>query len=144
MLSVLQSFQPPSAVFGWCSPLEMGQAHSGPTVSYPEGMPGDRLWLRLRSMAFSSVSGIQNRLLLRIAGGKYQSFISLYRAWQGIVGDLLATKSHPFRFYQSVLYIAVQNNSWQQELFLRKNDILKQCRAKVGEEIKDIIFLIRS
>lgn len=66
----------------------------------------------------------------------------LYQSWQDIVGDLLASRSHPFRFHTGILYVAVQNSSWLQELVLRKMDILARCRTVIPDEIKEIIFLI--
>lgn len=95
-------------------------------------------------MAFSPISRIQQDVIQRIGGDKFLAFIRLYQGWKDIVGELLAAKSHPFRFQHSILYIAVQNNSWQQELFLHKGEILRQCKARTAAEIKDIIFLIRS
>ncbi|HOY84458.1 MAG: DUF721 domain-containing protein [Candidatus Cloacimonetes bacterium] len=95
-------------------------------------------------MAFSPVSSLLKQVLVQIGGDKYQPFILLYQGWKDIVGELLASRSHPFRFHDSILYVAVQNNSWLQELYLRKAEILRQCRTKIPQEIRDIIFLIRS
>ncbi|MBW6514213.1 MAG: DUF721 domain-containing protein [Candidatus Syntrophosphaera sp.] len=95
-------------------------------------------------MALTPASRIQNQVLSRLAGDKFQPFIKLYQAWKDVVGDLLAARSHPFRFQHAILYVAVQNNAWLQELVLKKAQILKKCRTKVPEEIRDIIFMIRS
>ncbi len=95
-------------------------------------------------MGFTPLSRRYNRVLFRIAGEKYRPFISLYQAWKEIVGELLASRSHPFRFYNSVLYVAVQNNAWLQELVLNKTEILRQCRAQTQEEVKDLVFLIKT
>lgn len=91
---------------------------------------------------FTALSHRQRQLIEKIAGDRYQPFVRLYQAWPGIVGELLATRSHPFRFAHQILYIAVQNNAWLQELYLRKTDILRQCRAAISTEIKDLIFFI--
>ncbi|MGC9362187.1 MAG: DUF721 domain-containing protein [Candidatus Syntrophosphaera sp.] len=93
--------------------------------------------------AFTAVSQLQKQVILKIGGEKFQPFIELYQAWKQVVGDLLASRSHPFRYHNSVLYIAVENNSWMQELVLRKTDIIRQCKARVAD-LKDIIFMIRS
>ncbi len=95
-------------------------------------------------MSFNSVSCLLKSVLTQISGEKYRPFISLYQGWKDIVGELLASRSHPFRFHDSILYIAVQSNSWLQELYLRKAEILRQCRSQIPQEIKDIIFFIRS
>ncbi|MCB5224832.1 MAG: DUF721 domain-containing protein [Candidatus Cloacimonadaceae bacterium] len=91
-----------------------------------------------------SFTSLINQTLTQVGGEKYRPFMRLYGAWKDIVGPLLASRSHPWRFRDSVLYIAVQNNSWLQELYLRKADILKQCRQTIPEEIKEIIFIIRN
>lgn len=95
-------------------------------------------------MAFNPVNRFCNRLVLNLAGEKYRSFIILYSGWKGIVGDLLAERSHPVKFQKSILYVGVQNNSWMQELILHKNALLAQCRQSINEELTDIIFVIRS
>jgi hypothetical protein len=93
--------------------------------------------------AFTAISKLQKQVILRIGGEKYQPFIELYQAWKNLVGGLLASRSHPFRYLNSVLYVAVENNSWMQELVLRKSDIIRQCKARVPD-LKDIIFIIKS
>ncbi|MCB5245955.1 MAG: DUF721 domain-containing protein [Candidatus Cloacimonadaceae bacterium] len=95
-------------------------------------------------MAFTSLSNIKKEIINKIAGDKYKSFVNLYQGWKEIVGPLLAAKSHPFHLKDSILYVAVENNSWLQELILRKADIIKQLNYNTGEEIKDIIFLIKT
>ncbi len=95
-------------------------------------------------MGFKSVSHLYSKVIVRIGGDKYRGFILLYQCWKDVVGELLAAKSYPCRFQKGVLYVAVQNNSWLQELFLHKQSILEACKAKTKEEIKEIIFLIRS
>ena len=95
-------------------------------------------------MAFTSLSNIKKEVITKIAGDKYKSFVNLYQNWKEIVGPLLAARSHPFHLKDSILYVAVENNSWLQELVLRKPYILKQLNDKTGEEIKDIIFLIKT
>lgn len=94
-------------------------------------------------MGFTTVSDLYFQVLMRVGGDKYSSFIKLYRAWKDIVGELLAGRSHPYRFRDHVLFIAVQNNSWLQELILHKTEILQRCRMQTEEEIRDIIFMIR-
>lgn len=95
-------------------------------------------------MALRSFDSLIQQTLTQMGGGKYLPFMRLYSAWKDIVGPLLASRSHPWRFRDSVLYVAVQNNSWLQELYLRKADILEQCRKIIPEDIKEIIFMIRN
>jgi predicted nucleic acid-binding Zn ribbon protein len=95
-------------------------------------------------MSFISVHDVYLDLLLRIGGKSNRAFIYLYRGWIGIVGELLASRSRPFRFRDGILFVGVQNNSWMQELILHKQEVLHKCRELTDEEIKDIVFLIRS
>ncbi|HQH50594.1 MAG TPA: DUF721 domain-containing protein [Candidatus Cloacimonadota bacterium] len=95
-------------------------------------------------MSFTPINNLQQSVIRRIAGEQYLSFVLLYQNWNNIVGDLLAARSHPFRYQDAVLYISVQNNTWLQELFLQKKKILQQCRSIVKTEIREIIFQIRS
>ena len=57
---------------------------------------------------------------------------------------LLAERSHPFRYNDEILYVAVTNNTWMQELVLKKQEIRTQCAQISGECIRDVLFQIRS
>ncbi|HPN40996.1 MAG TPA: DUF721 domain-containing protein [Candidatus Cloacimonadota bacterium] len=95
-------------------------------------------------MALNSISTIGHRLALNLAGEKYRPFIKLYLGWRAVVGDLLAQRSHPYRYKDGILYVAVQNNSWLQELVLRKQEIIAKCAQECGETPKDMMFFIRA
>lgn len=95
-------------------------------------------------MALNSISQYGKSLALRLGGEKFRSFICLYLGWKDIVGELLAQKSQPFRFKDGILYVAVQNNSWQQELILKKEQIKAKCASLCNESIQDIMFYIRT
>lgn len=95
-------------------------------------------------MTLNPVSIYGKRLALKLGGEKHRVFITLYQGWKDLVGELLAQKSHPFRFKDGVLWVAVQNNSWQQELILRKQEIIAKCASLCGEDITDLMFYIRT
>ena len=93
-------------------------------------------------MDAAPLSRLCRNVLSRIAGEKHRPFVKLYQSWQEVVGELLASRSHPYRYHTGILYVAVHNSSWMQELVLRKTDILSRCRSIIPDEIRDIIFLI--
>ncbi len=95
-------------------------------------------------MSFTTSYEIASRLVLRFGGDRFNGFIRLYRTWRNVVGDILAEKSHPFRFKNYILYVAVANNTWMQELVLRKKEIVANCQKQSGETVNDIIFLIHT
>jgi len=96
------------------------------------------------NMSFNTSAEISGHLIERLGGDRFRGFIRIYRAWRIVVGDLLAERSHPFRFKEGVLYVAVSNSSWMQELVLRKGEILSRCVQISGEAIQEVIFLIRT
>jgi len=95
-------------------------------------------------MSFSSLSELSTSLLYRLGGEKYRSFIHIFLAWQKVVGEILAERSHPSKLENGVLFVTVQNNTWMQELLLRKQEIISRYKILYKEEIADIIFLIGS
>lgn len=95
-------------------------------------------------MAFHEISRQTEHLIYRLGGEKYQRFIHISLKWKRVVGELLADRSHPIKLEHNVLYVAVQNNTWMQELLLLKKDILSKYKNLYQEEIAEMIFLISS
>lgn len=84
------------------------------------------------------------KTVFRLAGDKYGGFVSVYLAWKSAVGSLLAEKSHPIKYEQNTVYVAVENNTWLQELVLLKAKILKDLAKTTGLDIKDMYYMIRT
>lgn len=95
-------------------------------------------------MDFIRANRVSNSLVLKLGGDKYRAFIKLYLCWKNAVGDLLAEKSHPFRYRDSILYVSVQNNSWMQELILHKKHLIEKCQQLSKEPVQDIVFMLRA
>lgn len=95
-------------------------------------------------MSFYSVSQATETLLLRLAGEKYQRFVHVFLCWKKVVGELLASRSYPLKLEQNTLFVAVQNNTWMQELVLLKSDILSKYKNIFQEEIAELVFVISS
>jgi len=85
-----------------------------------------------------------DRIIKLIAGDKYKEFIDIYRNWKPVVGALLAEKSHPIKYENSVIYVLVSNNVWLQELVLMKSKIKQDLKSKLKTKINDIVFFIRT
>lgn len=95
-------------------------------------------------MAFQKANNVFQRTLLKLAGERYREFVFIYQAWGSIVGSLLAEKSHPTKYDKQVLFVAVSNNTWMQELILLKSNILARYRFEHKIDIKQIVFFIKS
>lgn len=66
------------------------------------------------------------------------------RNWEDIVGSGLAEKSHPDKFENGTLWIAVSSSVWVQELQLRKGLILERLNGAAGYELfEEVRFGIR-
>ncbi|MBL8064799.1 MAG: DUF721 domain-containing protein [Chthonomonadaceae bacterium] len=57
------------------------------------------------------------------------------RQWSDVVGDFLATKSTPDRFYKGTLYIQVESPSWAQELRMREDIIVERLNELAQERL---------
>jgi len=95
-------------------------------------------------MAFVPITKQSENLLYRLGGERYQRFIHIYLVWKNVVGELLSSRSYPMKMEGDVVYVAVQNNTWMQELILLKKDILKKYKSLYQEEIAELVFLISS
>ncbi|HRY83452.1 MAG TPA: DUF721 domain-containing protein [Candidatus Cloacimonadota bacterium] len=84
------------------------------------------------------------QVIYRLGGEKYAPFIAACYSWKDAVGPLLAEKSRPLKVENGILYVAVSNNSWMQELVLLKSKILARYRREPGLGINDIIFVIKA
>lgn len=84
------------------------------------------------------------KVIYHLAGEKFAPFITAVYSWKDTVGPLLAEKSRPLKIDNGILYVAVSNNSWMQELVLLKSKILKRYREQPQLGINDIIFVIKA
>lgn len=84
------------------------------------------------------------KLIYRIAGDEYRDFVTLAFGWKKIVGRLLAQKAELHKLEKKVLFVAVSNNVWMQELILRKFKIIEDIEAILHIGLKDIVFFIEA
>jgi len=64
------------------------------------------------------------------------------RVWKKCAGDMVATVTMPLKVVKDVLYIAVNDNVWMNELSMMKREILTKLEQE-GRVYKDIKFLYR-
>jgi predicted nucleic acid-binding Zn ribbon protein len=95
-------------------------------------------------MALKLADQRYQNVIYRLGGERYERFIHVFLGWKKLVGSLLAERSHPVKLENSVLFVGVQNSAWMQELILLKPDILKKYKSQFGEDLQDIIFIIRT
>ncbi len=61
--------------------------------------------------------------------------------WGKTVGERIASRTTPLRVKDSILFVAVENASWRNELIFLKEKIIKQLNHSVkANVIKDIVF----
>jgi predicted nucleic acid-binding Zn ribbon protein len=67
------------------------------------------------------------------------------RQWQEVVGDHLAKRSHPDRYTQGTVWVAVEGSAWAQELRLMKPKILERLGNIAGDPslFRDVRFGVR-
>ena len=95
-------------------------------------------------MDFKIAGNAISRLVYSIAGEKYKDFVTIGLNWERMVGKYLARYSKVKKFEDGVLFIAVSNNVWMQELFLRKNDVIKKIQKNLDININDIIYYLKT
>jgi predicted nucleic acid-binding Zn ribbon protein len=95
-------------------------------------------------MKLSRAGNAIQALVLRIAGADNQDLVAIAWSWRRIVGSLLADRTEIVKMENKILFIAVNNSVWMQELILQKYRIIGAIRRKTGVTLSDIIFFIKT
>lgn len=95
-------------------------------------------------MKFSRAGNAIQTLVYRIAGADHQDLVAVAWSWRRIVGSLLADRTEIVKMENNVLFIAVSNNVWMQELILQKYRIIGAIKRRAGVSLSDIIFFIKT
>ena len=62
--------------------------------------------------------------------------------WSEVVGKRIAGVTHPVRIVDQKIFVEVETDSWRNELFYHKSDIMAKINEKLGSKvIKDIVLL---
>ncbi len=73
-------------------------------------------------------SAVEDKEVLRAARAQ-----RILRRWPEIVGDLLAEKSWPDRYDHGLVWIAVTDAAWAQEMRMIREGLLDRMRQMAGE-----------
>jgi hypothetical protein len=94
-------------------------------------------------MKFNKAGNVIRSLVYRIAGSEYQDIVAVSFCWKRILGRLLSERTELIKIEKNVLFVAVNNNVWMQELLLAKHDLIRQIKQQGDVELTDIVFFLK-
>ncbi|MBN1327743.1 MAG: DUF721 domain-containing protein [Candidatus Cloacimonetes bacterium] len=95
-------------------------------------------------MTFVRAGNLLSDLLINLAGEQYQDLLRIAFSWRDVVGNLLEERTKLVKLEHNVLFVAVSNNVWMQELILDKHRIIAHLKRVTGIGLENIIFRIGS
>jgi len=93
-------------------------------------------------MKFNKAGNAIKSLVYRIAGSQYQEIVAIAFCWNKILGKLLSERTKLIKVENKILFVAVSNNVWMQELILTKTELLQKLRRMSGIELENIVFFL--
>ena len=69
--------------------------------------------------------------------------VKILREWPAIVGESMASRSHPDRYDRGTVWVAVEGSAWAQELRMQKDQILERLDSRGKGLFKDLRFGVR-
>ncbi|NQT64773.1 MAG: DUF721 domain-containing protein [FCB group bacterium] len=91
--------------------------------------------------SFKSSNAVKD-LVYSIAGKENHDLIAIAFGWKSIVGDLLAERASIIKLENGVLFIAVTNNVWMQELVLRRSQLISDVNRMLHVKLSNIVFFL--
>ena len=89
--------------------------------------------------ASESIGNILPGVLNNLGLDKAFDEARLRKEWSRIVGEPMSSRCYPTKVREGVLYIAVENNVWMQEIRFLQKQIVKRIKESFPElEIKGI------
>ncbi|HHE37465.1 MAG TPA: DUF721 domain-containing protein, partial [Candidatus Cloacimonetes bacterium] len=82
-------------------------------------------------------------LVYSIAGNEHKDILTLFFNWKKIVGNILSDRASIHKLEHNVLFIAVSNNVWMQELILRKSKIIADIDLILKIKLDDIVIFLK-
>ncbi len=92
--------------------------------------------------SFKSGNAVRD-LVYSIAGEENHDLIAIAFGWKSIVGDLLAERASIIKLENGVLFIAVTNNVWMQELVLRRSQLISDVNRMLHVKLSNIVFFLK-
>lgn len=85
------------------------------------------------------LGGVIDRVIRSIGLSVPYGGWQIVHRWPEIVGENIAQAAQAVRFSDGILYVAVQEDSWRQELAMQRDAILKNIRNHpYGKTVRDI------
>ena len=94
-------------------------------------------------MSFFKSGNTVKDLVYSIAGEENHDLVAIAFGWKTIVGNLLAERASIVKLENGVLFIAVTNNVWMQELVLRRSKLIGDINRILHVKLSNIVFFIK-
>ncbi len=94
-------------------------------------------------MRFFKTGNVVKDLVFSIAGEENHDLIAVAFGWKKIVGNLLAKRASIVKLENGVLFIAVTNNVWMQELVLRRSQLISDINRILHVKLSNIVFFMK-
>jgi len=94
-------------------------------------------------MRFFKTGNAVKDLVFSIAGEENHDLVAVAFGWKIIVGNLLAERASIIKLENGVLFIAVTNNVWMQELVLRRSQLISDINRILDVKLSNIVFFIK-
>lgn len=90
------------------------------------------------------ISGVIGKILSSFGlSGDYHGWMVVSK-WEEIVGEEIANRAKAVRFENGLLYVAVEDDTWRQEISMKLDEIMEQIRSyPFGRAIKQIRLIKR-
>ncbi len=94
-------------------------------------------------MRFVKTGNAVKDLVFNIAGKENHDLVAVAFGWKTIVGNLLAERASIVKLENGVLFIAVTNNVWMQELVLRRSQLISDINRILHVRLSNIVFFMK-
>ena len=74
------------------------------------------------------IAGVMDKLMASLGISRHYHGWQVVSNWEKIVGDRISRVSRAVRFEDGVLYVAVDRDTWRQELSMQAESILRKIR----------------
>ena len=94
-------------------------------------------------MRFIKTGNAVKDIVFNIAGKENHDLVAVAFGWKTIVGNLLAERASIVKLENGVLFIAVTNNVWMQELVLRRSQLISDINRILHVKLSNIVFFMK-
>ena len=91
-------------------------------------------------MSFNNIDLVLKKVINQPGWEIQKQYFQILNIWQDLVSSKIAKNSRPSHISKKVLWIAVSNSVWSQELSLQRYSLLKKLNSHIEMNLKDIRF----